>query len=325
MEKSYSTQFFLILLISSLFFSCSGTAYITNFLVVPDTQTYLESHPEVMENQFDWIARQKRKADFVIHLGDVTQDNREIEWYVARKNFDKLKVPYSISLGNHDMGSKPGLFADTRESILANKYFPVCDQDSAFCFEKGKMDNRYHLLRAGKTEWLILSMAFGPSDQVLEWAGQIIGNHQERKVIVSTHAYLYMDSTRMDNGDWWRPQAYGIGKDTTDTVNDGEQIWQKLVSKHPNVVAVFSGHVLKTGTGLLISEGDSGNHVVQMLANYQRGVENSIYGGNGYLRIVEFNQRDGNMQVKTYSTRERKNHPDPSHHFTIHLGTGKIN
>lgn len=315
----------LMLSLLAIFASCTGGKDITRFIVVPDTQTYLESHPAGMENQFDWIASQKGKVDFVIHLGDVTQDNREIEWYVARKNFDRLKTPYSIALGNHDMGSKPGVFADTRESSLANKYFPVAEQDSAYCFEKGKMDNRYHLLRAGRTDWLILSMAFGPSDRVLEWAGQVIEKHKERHVIISTHAYLYMDSTRMDNGDWWRPQSYGIGKDTTDTVNDGEQIWQKLVSKHPNVVAVFSGHVLKTGTGLLISEGDSGNKVVQMLANYQRGVDNSIYGGNGYLRIVEFNHRDGKMHVKTYSTRERKNHPDPSHHYSIHLSTGTIN
>jgi hypothetical protein len=293
--------------------------------VVPDTQTYLESHPEVMENQFDWIAKQKKKVDFVIHLGDVTQDNREVEWYVAQKNFSKLNVPYSITLGNHDMGSKPGVFADTRESTLANKYFPVSPADSAYCFEKGKMDNRYHLLNAGKTQWLILSLAFGPSDQVLEWANKIIRENQDKKIILSTHAYLYLDSTRMDGNDWWRPQAYGIGKDTTDTVNDGEQIWEKLVSKHANMVAVFSGHVLKSGTGLLISQGHQGNKVVQILTNYQRGVDNSIRGGNGYLRIVEFDTKNEKMDVRTFSTWEEKFHPDPAHNYTIDLKSGKIN
>ncbi|MGD9930085.1 MAG: metallophosphoesterase [Mangrovibacterium sp.] len=304
--------------------SCSNETHIARFIIVPDTQTYLESYPEVMENQFEWIAKQKN-VDFVIHLGDVTQDNREVEWYVAQKNFNKLNAPYAIALGNHDIGSKPGVFADTRQSTLANKYFPVSPADSAFCFEKGKMDNRYHLLKAGKTDWLVLSLAFGPSDEVLEWANQVVGENQDKKVILNTHAYLYLDSTRMGGDDSWRPQAYGIGKDIADTVNDGEQIWEKLVSKHPNFVAVFSGHVLKTGTGLLISEGKQGNQIIQILTNYQRGVDNIERGGNGYLRIVEFNAKNETMDVKTFSTWEEKFHPEAAHHYTIDLKTGNVN
>ncbi len=315
---------FLSIIAITLFVSCSSNRYIARFLVVPDTQTYLEAYPEVMANQFEWIASQKN-VDFVIHLGDVTQDNREIEWYVARENFQKLNFPYTISLGNHDMGSKPGVFADTRESTLANKYFPVPEVDSIFCFEPGKIDNRYHLIKAGKTDWLVLSLAFGPSDDVLEWGNQVIKNHSMHQVILNTHAYMYFDSTRMDNGDWWRPQSYGIGKDSTDTVNDGEQIWQKLVSQHPNLVAVVSGHVLKTGTGLLVSEGIHGNKVPQMLSNYQRGVDNSIKGGNGYLRILEFDTRTKLLKVKTYSTLENKYHPDPQHNYTIEINTGQVN
>ncbi|HCY42720.1 MAG TPA: phosphoesterase [Prolixibacteraceae bacterium] len=313
-----------LLLFLTVLSSCTGSKQITRFLVVPDTQTYLESHPEVMENQFDWIAKQRRKIDFVIHLGDVTQDNREVEWYVARKNFEKLKVPYSIALGNHDMGSKPGMFADTRESTLGNKYFPVPQTDSSFCFEKGKMDNRYHLLKTGKTEWLILSLAFGPSDKVLRWANKVVSENQDKKVILSTHAYLYLDSTRMGNGDWWRPQSYGIGKDTIDTVNDGEQIWQKLVSKHANIVAVFSGHVLKSGTGLLVSQGEKGNSVVQILTNFQRGVDNSIRGGNGYLRIVEIDTRKSLIDVKTFSTWEKKYHTGKPHNYSVDLNSGIV-
>lgn len=321
MTRIQATYLLLFLIMLS---SCAGSKQITTFLVIPDTQTYLESHPEVMENQFGWIAKQRKKVDFVIHLGDVTQDNREVEWYVARKNFDKLQMPYSISLGNHDMGSKPGVFADTRESTLANKYFPVQKSDSSFCFEKGKMDNRYHFLQAGKTGWLILSLAFGPGDKVLDWANKVINENQDKKVILSTHAYLYLDSTRMGNGDWWRPQSYGIGKDTSDTVNDGEQIWEKLVSQHTNIVAVFSGHVLKSGTGLMISRGDKGNQVVQVLTNYQRGVENSIRGGNGYLRIVEFDIRKSLMNVKTFSTWEQKYHPGKQHHYSVDLISGSV-
>ena len=65
---------------------------------------------------------------------------------------------------------------------------------------------------------------------------------------------MYSDSTRQGPGDNWRPQAYGVGKDMGDSaVNDGEQIWEKLVKKHSNIRFVFSGHVLNTGVGTLVS------------------------------------------------------------------------
>ena len=320
--KLYKTLSFSLIILLSTF---ANGQKIARFIIVPDTQTYLESYPQGMENQFDWISKQNKNTDFVIQLGDLTQDNQELEWYFVRKNFEKLKTPYSIALGNHDMGSgKPGVAADTRLSKLANKYFPVAEKDSSFCFEKGKMDNRYHFIKAGKKDWLILSIAFGPSDQVLEWANKVIKANGDKKVIISTHAYLYFDNTRMGENDWWRPQNYGIGKDPTTTVNDGEQIWNKLVSKHPNIVAVFSGHVLKSGTGLLISEGEYGNKVVQILTNYQRGVDNSTKGGNGFLRIVDIDTKNESMSVKTFSTIEQKYHPDQFQNYSIDLKSGVI-
>lgn len=320
--KLYKTLLFSLAILFSIY---ANSQKVARFIIVPDTQTYLESYPKGMENQFDWISKQSKNTDFVIQLGDVTQDNQELEWYFARKNFEKLKTPYSIALGNHDMGSgKLGVPADTRQSKLANKYFPVAEKDSSFCFEKGKMDNRYHFIKAGKKDWLILSLAFGPSDQILEWANKVIRANSDKKVIISTHAYLYFDNTRMGEKDWWRPQDYGIGKDSGTSVNDGEQIWEKLASKHTNIVAVFSGHVLKTGTGLLISEGENGNKVVQILTNYQRGVDNSIRGGNGYLRIVEIDTQNELMRVKTFSTIEQKYHPDQFQNYSIDLKSGVI-
>jgi len=61
----------------------------------------------------------------------------------------------------------------------------------------------------------------------------------------------------MGEGDRWLPQKYGLGKDTGENaVNNGEQMWDKLVSKYPNILFVFSGHVLNSGVGTLVSIGD---------------------------------------------------------------------
>ena len=53
----------------------------------------------------------------------------------------------------------------------------------------------------------------------------------------------------------------------------------------------------------------------QMLANYQRGVEGSRLGGEGYLRIVTFNRKTREIDVKTYSTWNKAYHPSEHHNF----------
>jgi len=309
----------LILIILST--SCQSSQE-TTFIILPDTQTYLEAFPEVFESQVDWIIQNKEKIDAVIQVGDITQDNHTLEWAVMSKyfsEFEKAGVAYTFSLGNHDMGSAPRKSADIHDTSLANKYFPISRfKNKKYMGESqhnNLIDNHYIQINSGGIDWLIFSFEFGPSDETLDWANKVIANNPHKIVIINTHAYLYSDSTLHDEGDKWLPQIYGIGKDTTRTVNNGKQIWDKLVSQHPNIIAVFCGHVLNGGVGTLVSTGKNGNKVYQMLANYQRGVHNSEYGGNGYLRIVTFDAKNNNINVKTYSTWEDKYHPSKEHNF----------
>lgn len=129
---------------------------------------------------------------------------------------------------------------------------------------------------------------------------------------------MYSDSTRQGPGDKWRPQDYGVGKDKGDAaVNDGEQIWEKLVKKYPNTRFVFSGHVLNSGVGTLISINDAGYQVYQMLANYQEGVKGSVMGGNGWLRILDFDFKKKTIRVSTYSPFINQFNYEPAHSFLI--------
>ncbi|HRX17819.1 MAG TPA: hypothetical protein P5135_02070, partial [Gemmatimonadales bacterium] len=58
-----------------------------SFVLLPDTQCYSESHPEVFLAQTEWIARQRhaRNIRFVLHLGDITNNNVLPEWINARR------------------------------------------------------------------------------------------------------------------------------------------------------------------------------------------------------------------------------------------------
>lgn len=313
-----------LLLITALLLTSAVRAQVARFVVIPDPQNYLESFPEMYEQQIGWIASGDRKIDYVIHVGDMTQNNSGSEWYAARTIMDRLqgKVPYTLALGNHDMGSAPRKAADTRNTRMANKYFPlqVFASDKSFggVFEPGRIDNMYHLLEAGGVKWLIMTLEFGPRNAVLDWANSIAARYPDRTIIVNTHAYLYSDSTHMDGADRWQPQAYGIGKSTGDSAtNNGHQVWEKFVSRHANILMVVSGHVLDTGVGTLVSTGEHGNKVYQMLANFQGGVKGSQKGGNGYIRIIEFNKKTGTLDVKTYSPILNKYHDSAAHNFSF--------
>ncbi len=301
-------HYFLIVAACLSLCACNKAGRAFTMVLLPDTQTYAEKHPEIFEAQTQWIAAHADSFAFVLQQGDLTQNNNDEEWQAVAKSLALLdgKIPYTFVPGNHDMGSEPGKFADVRNTTLLNQYLPLSRYQElptyGGAFEANKVDNTYHKFKAGGLNWLVLSLEFGPRNEVLDWANRVVEEHPYHKVILNTHTYLYSDSTRQGGEDWWRPQAYGIGKDTgARAPNDGDQIWEKLVKKHPNMVFVFSGHVLHDGEGTLVSEGVNGNKVYQMLANYQEGVKGSENGGNGYLRLITVDPKAETIKVSTYS------------------------
>ncbi|MES2447798.1 MAG: metallophosphoesterase [Bacteroidota bacterium] len=312
-------KIYFIFLFTLILASCSQKARI---VLLPDTQTYAEKYPEIMESQLNWVASNAKNINFVLQQGDLTQNNNDKEWKVVKNNFSKIdnNVPYVLAVGNHDMGSAVGKFADVRNSTIFNTYFPFADfaKQSYFggTFEPQKLDNAYFLLNTGKVKWIVITLEFGPRNEVLTWANEILAQHPDRLAIVNTHAYMYSDNTRIGEGDNWRPQAYGVGKDTGEkAVNDGEQIWEKLIRKNANVRFVFSGHILNGGVGTLTSKNDAELPVYQMLANYQEGVKGSVKGGNGFLRIIDLNFKKNTVNIKTYSPYLNEYKLEKEHNF----------
>lgn len=294
------------------------------FVVLPDTQTYVEEFPEVYFKQMEWIEKNKDRFSFVLHVGDITQNNSKEEWTTARKGFAILdgKVPYHLALGNHDMGSGPGKFADNRNTEFANEYFPYNaykqQSNTIASFPKETIDNtcaNYNLIGQN---WLIFSLEFGPRNKTIQWVDSIIKKHPKHKVIINTHAYMYDDNTLQDGDDWYLPQKYGVGKsEGEDAVNDGGQLWEKLVKTNKNIIMVFSGHILGTGVGQLVSENVFGQNVYQMLANYQKNVKGVEKGDSGYLRIIKVDKKLQTISVKTYSPWLDQFKKEPDHEFTF--------
>jgi hypothetical protein len=140
---------------------------------------------------------------------------------------------------------------------------------------------------------------------VVEWANQQVAAHPQHTVILTTHAYVFSDDTRYDfatRGDkqTWNPKTYPVAK--LEEVNDGEDLWRKLVSQHSNIRFTLNGHVLNDGAGRVSSEGKDGKMVHQILSNYQYGVKpDRPFHGGGYFRLMQFLADKKTVRVKTYS------------------------
>jgi hypothetical protein len=78
---------------------------------------------------------------------------------------------------------------------------------------------------------------------------------------------------------------------------------------------VLNGHVLNDGQAYLASEATAGHTVHQMLQNYQTQHE----GGEGYMRLFEFQPDGRTVQAKTYSPSVDKYKTDPANQFTFTL------
>ena len=277
-------------------------------VLIPDTQIYAQSYPAIFTGQTQWIVNNKDNFNiaFVLHEGDLTNDNTVAEWDNVDTSMSILdgNVPYFIAAGNHGMG------ADGRDTTLLNQYFPVSRFNTLLSFgdvyEPDHIENGYYYFTVGGIDWLVLSLELAPRNKVLDWANQVVNNHPNRRVIVLTHNYMYWDDTRVGPGDYANPKNYGVWCDVSDpneSCNDGEDMWENFVKLHENISFVFSGHIIGDGvsvldgTGRLVSTGDYGNKVYQMLANYQH-LKN---GGNGWLRIVTFYPDHDKVTVETYS------------------------
>ena len=270
--------------------------------VLPDTQVYSLRYPGLYDAQTNWIVRnrERRNVRYVIHLGDITNNNTPMEWRRARAAMGLLDgaVPYSLVPGNHDYG--PSGDASSRDTLM-NEYFKFDTARSMPTFggamEEGKLDNTFHLFEVEGRKWIIVNLEWGPREKAIAWANDVMSKHADRLGIFVTHAYLNNNDRRYDHTDKVNPQHYNPHEyRTPGGVHDGEELWQKLVRRH-DFAFTLNGHVLGDGTGYLASRNDGGRTTHQILANYQM----RTLGGESYLRLLEFLPDRRTVRVRTYS------------------------
>jgi hypothetical protein len=96
--------------------------------------------------------------------------------------------------------------------------------------------------------------------------------------------------------------------------NDGQELWEKLVSQYANISLVLSGHVTAwSGVGRRIDYGVSGNLVNQIVSDYQAYPN----GGDGWLRIMRFRPSQNRVDVETFSPTRNETFKHIDHTFSV--------
>lgn len=290
------------------------TDYAYSFAVVGDTQAVNEYDVNTGNNYlggiYDWILENKEEKNiqYVFGLGDVTDNNNIAEWTHAKAEISSLdgQIPYSLVRGNHDM---VGTFsAEDKTADYFTQYLGTDAYKEQFKYGGFYSDentwNAWRTFTVGEVDYLMLSLDYGAMDRVLAWASDIIEAHTTHNVIITTHAYLYNDGTTLDENDLY-PPSYTSGV----SYNNGDDLWDKLVSQHKNIVLVMCGHDPCDDIVVRQEEGVNGNIVTAMLIDPQVLDSNLIAAGgipSAMVAMLYFSQDGSQIQVEYYSTARDK-------------------
>ena len=283
------------------------TDYAYSFAIIGDTQyvgwssskNHSEANvttPERMDTLYQWVADnvESKKIEFVIGLGDITDDDTNDEWSNAANSISKLDglVNYSLIRGNHDTSEQ---FYKT----FGNETY--MGQFDGF-YKVENINSSYKAMTIGKTDYLFLTLDYGADDAELAWAASVIEAHPTHKVVISTHSYLYRDGTTLSGSDPYVPDDsndvdFALDKE----FNDGDQMWDKLISKYANIEFVLAGHDSSPSVMNIKATGIHGNTVNQMLIDAQN-MDRDIMGAVGMVCMFYFNEDGSEMQIEYYST-----------------------
>ncbi|HEX6235792.1 MAG TPA: S-layer homology domain-containing protein [Acidimicrobiales bacterium] len=324
--------------------SIDGSEETFSIAVLPDTQHLAYRSPDVFYAQTQWLADNKEAKDIVavLHEGDVVEDvGCDSQWQTASDAMAVLQVPTVVAAGNHDLIEYPG---DGCLDLTESRYVGSSKFDSHFPLSRwshladgsgsfsGQSDNSYLLTSAGGMDLVLMTLTFGPSDAVLDWANGVAAQHRDRTIIVVTHDYIGDDDQlrgSRDCADCPPEHALpnGPGGTPMPWANTGQQMWEKFVRPNHNVRMVLNGHVVaceeRVGDrtistapcdwtiGFRKDVRPDGSSVWSMLANFQNSAD------TGYLRLLTFNTTSGDVEVTTYSPSLGNYLTSDEHAFTI--------
>lgn len=268
-----------------------ATDYAYSMAVLGDIQTTNYYYRDKLNATFDWIIDNKdaKNIQYVFGLGDITDMSTEAEFLAAKEQLLRIQnagIEQSINRGNHDWSYNNYITYDTFGSGLVSY--------------DGTMRSTYRLTTIGGVKYMMMSLDFFPNDDIIAWASEAIEAHPDYNVILTTHGYF---DDGMVQGDGNLLQDEDIQwVDNPATANSGQDIFDKLVNKHSNIVLLLCGHEIPVdhGPSYEVTTRDGGSKVVQMMVNHQH-LEYYSKQSYGMVAMLYFSNDGGKVQLEYFS------------------------
>jgi hypothetical protein len=112
LKAALDTVFLAIVLLSIAPLEAQNNGDFT-IVVLPDTQNYSQSYPQIFGAQTQWVPKNvtTQNIKLVIGEGDIVNvGNSSTQWANAMHSIgilDQADVPYALAIGNHDYESNP--------------------------------------------------------------------------------------------------------------------------------------------------------------------------------------------------------------------------
>lgn len=266
----------------------------------------------------------ERKIAYAAHTGDIIENNirkqtdpnmiaevdREFEVASSiQKTLDDSGIPNGVLAGNHDnrMGTDGTLY---NQNFGPDRYRQASKQWRADAeyggpWKEGDNQNHYDLFSAGGLDFVAVYLSYGVDDEEIAWANKIFQQFPDRNGLLFSHAYL---TTSKDPD----------GRDAPYSNAQGREQARKIVDANPNVVMALSGHHHGVGLNVRNDAGEVGNHVVEMLADYQfyevpvthpkladlranYPDDKTLRFGAAFFRLLQFDVDRGELVINAYS------------------------
>ena len=263
---------------------------------------------------FDWVAENAddKKIKHVFTLGDLTEFSSandpnlsyaakdpatsnasgDKEWIIVKNAISQLDgvVPYSIVRGNHDDYQIDDFF--NYEAYTENFDGFYREESGTY---KDSITNSYRLVNLGGYKFIFITLDFNPTRAVVTWLDEILTTYSDHKAIITTHTYIDMENNlatvRNLQGVLVAGKYNGAAPDW---------IWKNCLKNHENVLMTVCGHLDGRDTHFVMTEGDNGNKIANLMVNPQ--LYDKDTQPTGMLFFMHFYNGGTTVKTEYYST-----------------------
>lgn len=260
-----------------------------SFVVIPDPQNIVQLNKELYLEMMKWIKDNKDNYNIkaVFHMGDIVNRNTVEQWDTAKKGFDYIyesNIPFIPMLGNHDSVE------------MFNKYVKYDDyKDKPYfggSYKEDSLEHFYWFVSANNREYLVLSLGWGPSKEVLNWFSDVIERNKNKNVIITSHALMHRNGKLLQKDHMFSITSY----EGYENNPEGFEIWEHF-KKYDNVILTLSGHISTSDISIYTE-----NEVPSLLFDNQDEDKTRQLCMMG---LLSFNNNNDNCFVNYYSFKEK--------------------